>query len=33
MAMGVKVDEDLPQEVADIFTEYGYDATTVVRQG
>jgi predicted nuclease of predicted toxin-antitoxin system len=33
MAIGVKVDEDLPQEVDDIFTEYGYDATTVVRQG
>ena len=33
MAIGVKVDEDLPQEVADIFTEYGYDAITVVRQG
>ena len=33
MAISVKVDEDLPQEVADTFTEYGYDATTVLRQG
>lgn len=33
MAIRVKVDEDLPQEVADTFTGYGYDATTVLRQG
>ena len=33
MAISVKVDEDLPQEVASPFTEYGYDATTVLRQG
>lgn len=31
--MAYKVDEDLPREVADTFAEYGYDATTALRQG
>lgn len=33
MAIRVKVDEDLPKQVADLFTERGHDAATVVRQG
>ena len=33
MAIGVKVDEDLPRQVADLFTAQGYDAATVVMQG
>jgi predicted nuclease of predicted toxin-antitoxin system len=33
MSVGVKVDEDLPREVADLFDGQGYDAVTVVMQG
>jgi len=33
MSTRVKVDEDLPQQVADLFTQHGYDAMTVVTQG
>ncbi len=33
MAALVKVDEDLPEDVATIFTAAGYEATTVRRQG
>jgi predicted nuclease of predicted toxin-antitoxin system len=29
----VKIDEDLPRQVADLVAERGYDATTVVGQG
>jgi hypothetical protein len=32
MNVRVKVDEDLPRQMADLFTECGYDATTVVGQ-
>jgi predicted nuclease of predicted toxin-antitoxin system len=32
MNVRVKVDEDLPRQMADLFTERGYDATTVVGQ-
>jgi predicted nuclease of predicted toxin-antitoxin system len=31
--VGVKVDEDLPRQVADLFSGRGYDAVTVVMQG
>ena len=33
MAIQIKVDEDLPADVARIFSEAGYIADTVVRQG
>lgn len=33
MSIGVKMDEDLPLQVADIFTQFGYDTATVVSQG
>jgi predicted nuclease of predicted toxin-antitoxin system len=33
MNIGVKVDEDLPRQVADLFAERGYHAVTVVMQG
>jgi len=33
MAIRVKVDEDLPKQIADLFTERGYDAATVAEQG
>jgi predicted nuclease of predicted toxin-antitoxin system len=29
----VKIDEDLPRQVADLFSEQGYDAATVMGQG
>jgi predicted nuclease of predicted toxin-antitoxin system len=29
----VKVDEDLPQQIADLFVSHGHDAKTVVGQG
>ncbi|MGH9425865.1 MAG: DUF5615 family PIN-like protein [Terriglobia bacterium] len=32
MAIRIKVDEDLPRQVADLFAERGYDAATVVGQ-
>ena len=33
MSVGVKVDEDLPRQIADLFAGRGYDAVTVVMQG
>jgi predicted nuclease of predicted toxin-antitoxin system len=33
MSVRVKVDEDLPRQVADLFAERGHDAVTVVMQG
>ena len=33
MSIRVKVDEDLPRQVADLFAERGHDAVTVVMQG
>ena len=33
MSIRVKVDEDLPGQMADLFTQRGYDAATVVMQG
>jgi hypothetical protein len=33
MSIRVKVDEDLPRQVADLFSERGHDAVTVVMQG
>ena len=33
MSARIKVDEDLPQLIAEVFTSHGYNATTVVRQG
>ena len=33
MSIRVKVDEDLPRQVADLFSECGHDAVTVVMQG
>ena len=33
MSIRVKVDEDLPRQVADLFSERGQDAVTVVMQG
>ncbi len=31
--MKVKIDEDLPEQVADVFSSHGHDATTVRIQG
>ena len=31
--MKVKIDEDLPQQTADLFVTRGHDAKTVVQQG
>jgi predicted nuclease of predicted toxin-antitoxin system len=33
MSVRVKVDEDLPRQVADLFVAQGHDAVTVVMQG
>lgn len=33
MSIRVKVDEDLPGQIADLLTQRGYDAATVVMQG
>jgi predicted nuclease of predicted toxin-antitoxin system len=33
MSSRVKVDEDLPRQVADLFAERGHDAVTVAMQG
>ncbi|HEX5320611.1 MAG TPA: DUF5615 family PIN-like protein [Stellaceae bacterium] len=33
MAVRLKVDENLPDEVAELFSRHGYDAVTVVDQG
>lgn len=33
MALRVKIDEDLPKQIADIFIQHGYEAATVVEQG
>ena len=33
MIAHVKIDEDLPRQVADLFSEQGYDAATVMGQG
>ena len=33
MSIRVKMDEDLPRQVADLFSERGHDAVTVVMQG
>ena len=33
MSIRVKVDEDLPRQVAELFSGYGHDAVTVVMQG
>lgn len=33
MSVGVKVDEDLPVQMAELFIAHGYDAKTVVGQG
>lgn len=33
MSIRVKVDEDLPHQVADLFTAHGHNALTVVTQG
>ena len=33
MSVHLKIDEDLPRQVADLFAERGYDAITVGMQG
>lgn len=33
MAIRVKIDEDLPIQMTEIFAQHGYEATTVVEQG
>jgi len=33
MAIQIKVDEDLPTQVAELFAQHGYEAATVVAQG
>lgn len=33
MAIRIKVDEDLPVQMAEIFAQYGHEATTVMEQG
>jgi predicted nuclease of predicted toxin-antitoxin system len=33
MALRVKIDEDLPKQITELFAQRGYEATTVVEQG
>ncbi|MBI3248307.1 MAG: DUF5615 family PIN-like protein [Deltaproteobacteria bacterium] len=33
MAIRVKIDEDLPKQIAELFAQHGYEAATVVEQG
>ena len=33
MAVRVKIDEDLPIQMVELFAQYGYEAGTVVEQG
>lgn len=33
MPIGVKIDEDLPIQMAELFAQHGYEAATVVEQG
>ena len=33
MAMRVKIDEDLPRQIAELFAQHDYEAATVVEQG
>lgn len=33
MSIQVKIDEDLPKQVAELFAQHGHEAATVVEQG